>query len=70
MPTGVPAECTTLPQCGAARPANQGLLIIYPLDPKPLGVTSTETVIALALSLPRTSDGSSSSIVNQGVTSD
>jgi hypothetical protein len=54
----------------AARPPNQGLLLIYPLSPAPLGVTSTDAVIALALSLPTTSDGTSASIVNRGVAND
>lgn len=54
----------------AARPPNQGLLLIYPLNPAPLGVTSTDTVIALALSLPVTSDGTSASVVNRGVAND
>ena len=54
----------------AARPSNQGLLMIYPLNPAPLGVTSVDAVIALALSLPKTSDGASASIVNRGLAND
>ncbi|CAH2606074.1 Z1 domain-containing protein (plasmid) [Rhodovastum atsumiense] len=50
-----------------ARPPTQGLLIVYPLDPEPLGVTSTDAVIALALSLPNTSDSATKWIVNSGV---
>jgi hypothetical protein len=50
-----------------ARPPTQGLLIIYPLDPEPLAVSETDTVIALALSLPRTSDAARSWIVNRGL---
>ncbi|WP_211230403.1 Z1 domain-containing protein [Inquilinus limosus] len=51
----------------AARPSTQGLLILYPLDPGPLGINGTDAVIAVALSLPRTSDGAHTSIVNRGV---
>jgi hypothetical protein len=51
----------------AARPSTQGLLIIYPLDAEPLGVTSTDAIIALALSLPHTSDSAISWVVNSGV---
>jgi hypothetical protein len=51
----------------AARPSTQGLLIIYPLDADHLGVTSTDTVIALALSLPQTSDAGATWIVNSMV---
>jgi hypothetical protein len=54
----------------AARPATQGLLIIYPLDPDYLGVASVETVIALALSLPQTSDAGTSWVVNSMVFDD
>jgi hypothetical protein len=50
-----------------ARPPTQGLMIIYPLDPAPLGVTNTDAVIGVALSLPRTVDGTSVAIVNRGV---
>jgi Z1 domain len=48
----------------AARPATQGLLIIYPLDPETLGINQTDAVIALALSLPNTSDAGTSWVVN------
>jgi len=48
----------------AARPATQGLLIIYPLDAADLGVVHTDAVIAVALSLPNTSDAGTSWVVN------
>jgi hypothetical protein len=48
----------------AARPSTQGLLLIYPLDPEYLGVPYREPVIALALSLPQTSDAGTTWIVN------
>ena len=51
----------------AARPATQGLLLIYSLDPGYLGIQSTEPVIALALSLPQTSDAGTTWIVNSMV---
>ncbi len=51
----------------AARPSTQGLLLIYPLDPEYLGIPHTEPVIALALSLPQTSDAGTSWIVNSMV---
>lgn len=51
----------------AARPPTQGLLLVYPLDAAHLGVTETDAVIGLALSLPHTSDSGTSSIVNSGV---
>jgi Z1 domain len=51
----------------AARPSTQGLLIIYPLDAETLGVEYTDAAIALALSLPDTSDAGSSWIVNSMV---
>jgi hypothetical protein len=51
----------------AARPATQGLLIIYPLDPEHLGLPQTDPVIALALSLPQTSDEGTTWIVNSMV---
>ncbi len=51
----------------AARPSTQGLLLIYPLDPGYLGIPSTEPVIALALSLPQTSDAGTTWIVNSMV---
>jgi hypothetical protein len=52
----------------AARPPTQGLLLIYPLDPEYLGIESREPVIALALSLPHTSDAGTTWIVNSMVT--
>ncbi|MDY0872662.1 Z1 domain-containing protein [Dongia rigui] len=51
----------------AARPATQGLLLIYPLDPEPLGTEKADTVIALALSLPHTSDADAPWVVNEMV---
>lgn len=54
----------------AARPATQGLLIVYPLDAEHLGVAETDTVIALALSLPETSDDGATWIVNSMVSHD
>lgn len=51
----------------AARPATQGLLLIYPLDPEYLGIPSSKPVIALALSLPQTSDAGTTWIVNSMV---
>ncbi|MHA6820122.1 Z1 domain-containing protein [Ralstonia pseudosolanacearum] len=51
----------------AARPSTQGLLLIYPLDPEYLGIPHTEPVIALALSLPQTSDAGTTWIVNSMV---
>jgi hypothetical protein len=54
----------------AARPATQGLLLIYPLDPEYLGIPQTEPVIALALSLPQTSDVGAKWIVNSMVSND
>lgn len=51
----------------SARPSTQGLLLVYPLDPAPLGVTEVDAVIAVALSLPYTSDSRSSAVVNRGV---
>jgi hypothetical protein len=51
----------------AARPPTHGLLIVYPLDPGPLEVGGIDAVIAVALSLPRTSDGTRTSIVNRGL---
>ena len=44
----------------AARPATQGLLIIYPLDAADLLIDHADTVVALALSLPNTSDAGTS----------
>ncbi|MFC5698357.1 Z1 domain-containing protein [Pseudomonas sp. GCM10022186] len=51
----------------AARPSTQGLLLIYPLDPEYLGISSSEPVIALALSLPQTSDAGTTWIMNSMV---
>lgn len=51
----------------AARPSTQGLLLIYPLDPEYLGIPHREPVIALALSLPQTSDAGTTWIVNSMV---
>lgn len=48
------------------RPAQQGLLLIYPLDPEPLRAP-TQAVLGLALSLPRTTDGDQRFVVNRGV---
>lgn len=52
----------------AARPSTQGLLMIYPLDPDYLGIQSKDPVIALALSLPQTSDSGTAWVVNSKVT--
>jgi hypothetical protein len=54
----------------AARPSTQGLLLIYPLDPEYLGVPYKEPVIALALSLPHTSDADAMWVVNSMVSDD
>ncbi|QXE87411.1 Z1 domain-containing protein [Geomonas nitrogeniifigens] len=54
----------------AARPSTQGLLIIYPLDPEYMNIPHTQAVIALALSLPQTSDGGAMWIVNSKVSND
>ncbi|WP_287331708.1 Z1 domain-containing protein [Mesorhizobium sp.] len=51
----------------AARPSTQGLLLLYPLNPVPLETPGVDAVIAVALSLPQTSDGRSNAIVNRGV---
>lgn len=53
----------------AARPSTQGLLIIYPLDARNLGLEQPDSVIAVALSLPRTSDSGTAWIVNSMVSS-
>lgn len=50
----------------AERPAQQGLLLLYPLDPEPLRAP-TQAVLGLALSLPRTTDGDQRFVVNRGV---
>ena len=52
-----------------SRPASRGLLIIYPLDPEPLGA-SNRAVIGLALSFPKTSDEGKSFVANKGVVHD
>lgn len=52
------------------RPATQGLLLIYPLAPEHLNVDNVPAVIAIALSLPRTSDEGVAHVVNSGVPSD
>lgn len=54
----------------AARLSTQGLLIIYPLDPEYLDVPHADAIIALALSLPQTSDAATNWIVNRMVSSD
>lgn len=51
----------------AARPSTAGLLIIYPLDPEYLGVPEPDAVVALALSLPETSDSGTTWVVNSMV---
>jgi hypothetical protein len=52
----------------AARPPSQGLLICYPLDPAELGLSGqVDTAIALALSLPTTSDATQSWVVNRSL---
>ncbi len=48
------------------RPAQHGLLLLYLLDPEPLGAP-TQAVLGLALSLPRTTDGEQRFVVNCGV---
>jgi hypothetical protein len=51
----------------SARPPTQGLLLVYPLDPAPLNVTNVDAVVAVAISLPYTSDGRFSAVLNKGV---
>jgi hypothetical protein len=41
--------------------------LVYSLDPASLDVSGVDAVIAVALSLPYTSDGRSTAIVNRGV---
>lgn len=54
-----------------ARPITQGLLIVYPLDPRSLGVEEKiSCVIGLALSLPFTTDIATEWVVNTGVSDD
>lgn len=48
------------------RPVQQGLLLLYPLDPEPLRAP-TQAVLGLALSLPRTTDGEQRFVLNRGV---
>ncbi|WP_354443394.1 Z1 domain-containing protein [Ottowia thiooxydans] len=48
------------------RPAQQGLLLLYPLDPEPLR-SPTQAVLGVALSLPWTSDGGERFVVNRGL---
>ena len=51
-----------------ARPATRGLMIVYPLDPVPLGVEDrVPAVIGLALSLPFTTDPGTEWVINSGV---
>lgn len=50
-----------------SRSPTRGLLIVYLLDPDPLEVISVEAVVALALSLPQTSDAGTAYIVNRGI---
>lgn len=51
------------------RPVSQGLLLIYPLDPEPMRAP-TQTVLGLALSLPRATDGEQRFVVNRGLRHD
>lgn len=51
------------------RPARQGLLLLYPLDPEPLRAP-TQAVLGLALSLPWTTDGEQRFVVNRGLRHD
>jgi hypothetical protein len=51
----------------AARSPTQGLLIVYPLDAQEFGVSEPEAVVALALSLPKTSDAGAVWVVNSMV---
>lgn len=48
------------------RPVQQGLLLLYPLDPEPLR-SPTQAVLGLALSLPRTTDGERQFVMNRGI---
>jgi hypothetical protein len=50
-----------------ARPSDQGLLLIYPLDPQYLQINYDKPVIALALSLPITSDDGAEWVINRKV---
>ena len=49
-----------------SRPSTNGLLMIYPLDPTPFQ-TDANAVVALAMSLPRTSDDGAAFVANSGV---
>ncbi len=51
------------------RPAEQGLLLLYLLDPEPLR-SSGKAVVGVALSLPRTADGEQRFVVNRGLIHD
>jgi hypothetical protein len=51
------------------RPAQQGLLLLYPLDPEPLRAP-TQAVLGVALSLPRTTDSEQQFVVNRGLRHD
>jgi len=51
------------------RPAQQGLLLLYALDPEPLRAP-TQAVLGVALSLPRTTDGEQQFVVNRGLRHD
>jgi hypothetical protein len=51
------------------RPAQQGLLLLYLLDPEPLRA-STQAVLGVALSLPRTADGEQRFVMNRGLVHD
>lgn len=51
------------------RPPEQGLLLLYPLDPEPLRAP-TQAVLGIALSLPRTTDGEQRFVVNRGLRHD
>lgn len=51
------------------RPAQQGLLLLYLLDPEPLHVPA-QAVLGVALSLPRTADGERRFVMNRGLLHD
>lgn len=51
----------------SARPATEGLLIIYALDPNYLGLSNPAAIIGLALSLPKTSDAGTTWVQNSMV---
>ena len=50
-----------------ARPATQGLLMVYPLDPHFLGLEGGEPIISLALSFPETGDEGGTWLLNRNV---